>query len=155
MYLLRKWKPQRQLLNNALFEFLSNVTLFIVRILHTILFTCKFQNTACRCCRLPNFHSTHSSNALLFVVVAKKHCKQILATMQKKLYGILVSIDSEVLYYGNRLFLQNSKSALLKKLWISFFATIQVQMTLEYHVSLTPQGLKFFTQFCTATTGDK
>ena len=49
---------------------------------HTILFTCRFQNTACR---LPNFHRTHSSNALLFVVVAKK-MREILATVRIKLY---------------------------------------------------------------------
>ena len=51
---------------------------------HTILFTCRFQNTACR---LPKFHRKNSSNALLFVFVAKNQCEQILMAMWKKLYG--------------------------------------------------------------------
>ena len=45
---------------------------------HTVLFTCRLQNTACR---LPKFPRTHSSPALLCVVVAKKQCEQILATI--------------------------------------------------------------------------
>ena len=51
---------------------------------HTVLFTCRFHNTACR---LPKFPRTHSSAALLCVVVAKKQCEQILATIHIRLYG--------------------------------------------------------------------
>ena len=36
--------------------------------LHTIIFTCRFQNTACR---LPYFHRTHSSAALLYLLWQK------------------------------------------------------------------------------------
>ena len=60
-------------------------------LMHTILFTCNFQNTACR---LPKFHCTNSSNALLFIFVMKKQCEQILETMWIKLYD-LMSFSSE------------------------------------------------------------
>ena len=51
---------------------------------HTVLFTCRFQKIACR---LPKFPRTHSNAALLCVVVMKKQCEQILATIHIRLYA--------------------------------------------------------------------
>jgi len=51
---------------------------------HTVLFTCRFQYTACR---WPKFPRTHSSAALLCVAVAKNQCEQILATIHLTLYA--------------------------------------------------------------------
>ena len=51
---------------------------------HTVKPTHLFQNTTCR---LPKFPRTHRGDILPFVVVAKKHCAQILATMRALLYG--------------------------------------------------------------------
>ena len=52
--------------------------------IHTVKPTHRFQNTTRR---LPKFPRTHRGDILPFVVVAKKHCEQILATMRALLYG--------------------------------------------------------------------
>ena len=51
---------------------------------HTVKPTHRFQNTTRR---LPKFPRTHRGDILPFVVVAKKHCAQILATMRALLYA--------------------------------------------------------------------
>ena len=51
---------------------------------HTVKPTQRFQNTTRR---FPKFPRTHRGDILLFVVVAKKHCAQILATMRALLYA--------------------------------------------------------------------
>ena len=50
---------------------------------HTVKLTHLFQNTARR---LPKFPRTHRDDVLPFVVVAEKHCVQILATVRALLY---------------------------------------------------------------------
>ena len=50
---------------------------------HTVKPAHLFQNTTRR---LPKFPRTHRGDILPFVVVAKKHCAQILATMRALLY---------------------------------------------------------------------
>ena len=76
--------------------------------LFTVLFTCKFQKTACR---LPKFPRTHSSAALLCVVVAKKQCEQILATVHARLYAsqILCIDHSPPIFFKGDGFLGNKQ----------------------------------------------
>ena len=50
---------------------------------HTVKLTHLFQNNACR---LPKFPRTHRDDVLPFVVVAGKHCVQILETVRALLY---------------------------------------------------------------------
>ena len=57
--------------------------------------------------RLPKFPRTHRGDILPFVVVAKKHCAQILSTMRALLYAhnLYVSVKLTSLYCGLRLIL--------------------------------------------------
>ena len=68
---------------------------------HTVKPTHLFQNTTRR---LPKFPRTHRGDILPFVVVAKKHCAQILATMRALLYDFdanSAKILGVTQYFGN------------------------------------------------------
>ena len=67
-------------------------------ITHTILFTYRFQNTACR---LLKFRRTKSYNAQLSVFVAKKQGKQILVTVWIKLY-VLTPLSTETASFDSQ-----------------------------------------------------